>query len=103
MGLFAWQTPQPCPVYSMKCVEIYNNEWAAHGYLRKACLEELIQFLCLYLKCVHSSSDAQRDGNRPAGELLWKHPLISSLVWYNALKIPEETVPHSGWTAERRE
>lgn len=78
----------------MKCVKIYNYEWAAHGYLGWASLEEIIQFLCHHLKCVHSSSTAKRNGNRQAGELLWKHLLGSSLVCYNAIKIPLGTVPH---------
>lgn len=41
-------------VYHMKCVESYNFECTAHGYRRKVSLEEMIEFLCFYLKCVFS-------------------------------------------------
>lgn len=85
----------------MKCVEIY--EWAVYGYLTNGFLVEMIQFLCLHLKCVHSSSAAKRNGNRQAGELLWKHLLSSSLVWYNASEIPLETTQRVGPLRRRGE
>lgn len=44
----------------MKCVKIYNYEWAAHGYLGRASMKEIIPFLCHRLKCVYSSSAAKK-------------------------------------------
>lgn len=42
----------------------------------------------------------QRNGNRNAGELLWRHPLSYSLVWFTALKIPLVSPPRRGWTPQ---
>lgn len=35
-----------------------------------------------------------------AGELLWRHPVSCSLVWFRALKITLVSVPHRGWTLQ---